>query len=89
MLLTETPFTDHQPKAAPAVTGLTAELLSPTDSFPRRHIGPSPAEAAQMLQTLGFADMDALIDEAVPKQIRWRARCSCPPGAVSTRCWRS
>ena len=79
MLLTETP-TDHQPKPAPAVSGLTAELLSPADSFPRRHIGPSPAEAAQMLQTLGYADMDALMDAAIPKQIRMARPLHLPAG---------
>ena len=49
--------------------------FTPTDYLPydfanRRHIGPSPAEMADMFATLGVADLDALIDETVPKSIR-------------------
>ncbi len=36
----------------------------------RRHIGPSPAEMAEMLKTVGVRDLDQLIDETVPKSIR-------------------
>ncbi|TMV15173.1 aminomethyl-transferring glycine dehydrogenase [Arenibacterium halophilum] len=47
----------------------------PTDYLPydfanRRHIGPSPAEMAEMLKVVGVADLDALIDETVPRAIR-------------------
>src|SRR6516162_6559570 len=38
--------------------------------FADRHIGPSPEETAQMLRELGFADLDALVDATVPKNIR-------------------
>ncbi|GKY88408.1 aminomethyl-transferring glycine dehydrogenase [Sinisalibacter aestuarii] len=49
--------------------------FTPTDYRPydfanRRHIGPSPAEMADMFATLNVADLDALIDETVPKSIR-------------------
>ena len=49
--------------------------FEPTDYLPydfanRRHIGPSPTEMAEMLDALGVADLDALIDETVPAAIR-------------------
>src|SRR5579864_8972451 len=40
------------------------------EEFQRRHIGPSPEEAKQMLKLLGFSSVDALIDAAVPQTIR-------------------
>ena len=36
----------------------------------RRHIGPSPAEMAEMLKAVGVANLDQLIDETVPDAIR-------------------
>ncbi|OWU71659.1 aminomethyl-transferring glycine dehydrogenase [Marinibacterium profundimaris] len=52
--------------------------FKPTDYLPydfanRRHIGPSPKEMAEMLSTVGAADLDTLIDETVPKGIRQAA----------------
>ncbi|MGR3803174.1 MAG: aminomethyl-transferring glycine dehydrogenase [Marinibacterium profundimaris] len=52
--------------------------FEPTDYLPydfanRRHIGPSPKEMAEMLSTVGAADLDTLIDETVPKGIRQAA----------------
>lgn len=49
--------------------------FTPTDYLPydfanRRHIGPSPDEMAEMLDTLGVASLDALIDDTVPERIR-------------------
>jgi glycine dehydrogenase len=46
------------------------ELLAPIDTFARRHIGPSQDEVARMLEALGVASIDELIDQAVPQQIR-------------------
>jgi glycine dehydrogenase len=70
MLVSET-LTKHQ-KPTPAVGEAppAAKPLSPTDFFPRRHIGPSSAEIRQMLEVLGFSDLDALIAAAVPGEIR-------------------
>ncbi|GLQ35483.1 glycine dehydrogenase (decarboxylating) [Amylibacter marinus] len=42
----------------------------PYDFANRRHIGPSPAEAEEMLQVVKAASLDALIDETVPQDIR-------------------
>lgn len=47
-----------------------AALLSPTDTFVHRHIGPRPHEVAKMLQTLGLPSLEALVDAAVPSAIR-------------------
>jgi glycine dehydrogenase len=48
----------------------TGEALASTDSFARRHIGPSPASLQDMLETMGFASLDALIAQTVPAHIR-------------------
>ncbi|MDQ2093664.1 aminomethyl-transferring glycine dehydrogenase [Rhodalgimonas zhirmunskyi] len=52
--------------------------FTPTDYLPydfanRRHIGPSPAEMAEMLKVLGVADLDQLIEETMPVAIRQKA----------------
>src|SRR2546421_4411833 len=39
-------------------------------SFAPRHIGPSADEQREMLQTLGYDSLDALIDDTVPPTIR-------------------
>jgi glycine cleavage system P protein (glycine dehydrogenase) len=40
------------------------------DGFPSRHIGPRGEEAGQMLGLLGYSSLEALVDAAVPAQIR-------------------
>ncbi len=52
--MTDTPFPD----------------LGPTGDFLSRHIGPSNADTADMLTTVGATSMEDLIDRAVPAQIR-------------------
>ena len=34
------------------------EALTPTDTFPRRHIGPDEPEVAEMLRALGYASLE-------------------------------
>ena len=46
------------------------EATIDTNDFSRRHIGPNERETAEMLRTVGFEDLDALIDATVPKNIR-------------------
>jgi glycine dehydrogenase len=46
------------------------------ESFLPRHLGPSSQEQADMLQTLGYASLDAFIDAVVPEQIRFRDKLS-------------
>ncbi|MGF1562650.1 MAG: aminomethyl-transferring glycine dehydrogenase [Geminicoccaceae bacterium] len=47
--------------------------LRAADQFIDRHIGISPSDRAHMLQTLGLASLDALLDGIVPEAIRERA----------------
>ena len=49
----------------------------PYDFANRRHIGPSPDEMAQMLQTVGAPDLASLIDDTLPVSIR-HASCVAP-----------
>ncbi len=49
--------------------------FKPTDYLPydfanRRHIGPSPAEMADMLNVVNAASLDELIDQTIPEKIR-------------------
>ena len=44
--------------------------LEPSDTFPRRHIGPRDGEIEEMLALLGLDSLEALADAAVPKSIR-------------------
>ena len=48
------------------------------DSFVSRHIGPSEAEVAEMLGTLGYSTLDELIDATVPERIKARAPLALP-----------
>ena len=50
--------------------GYDATEYLPYDFANRRHIGPSPAEMADMLAAVGVSKLDQLIDETVPKAIR-------------------
>ncbi|MBL8486520.1 MAG: aminomethyl-transferring glycine dehydrogenase [Rhodocyclaceae bacterium] len=44
--------------------------LERRNEFADRHIGPSPADLPSMLEAIGAASLDALIDETVPAAIR-------------------
>lgn len=50
----------------PAFAGLTADGAA----FAARHIGPTPAEQAAMLQTVGASSLDELTDQTLPSAIR-------------------
>ena len=47
-------------------------------SFIDRHLGPHSADAEQMLSTLGYDSLGALMDAVVPEQIRLRADLPLP-----------
>ncbi len=49
---------------------MTAEKYDAYDFANRRHIGPSPEEIAEMLRIVGVANLDQLIDETAPAEIR-------------------
>jgi glycine cleavage system P protein (glycine dehydrogenase) len=44
--------------------------LAPTDTFPRRHIGPDEPEVGEMLRVLGYASLEELVADTVPAPIR-------------------
>jgi len=46
--------------------------------FARRHIGPNDEQVAAMLRELGFDTLDALIEAAVPKNIRLNRKLDLP-----------
>jgi glycine cleavage system P protein (glycine dehydrogenase) len=55
------------------------QILSPSDTFVHRHLGPSDADIQEMLATLGFKSLDALIDATVPQDIRLRRPLALGP----------
>ncbi|MFO0860769.1 MAG: aminomethyl-transferring glycine dehydrogenase [Phycisphaerales bacterium] len=58
-----------QSRSVPASTA-KGGILNPSDTFPHRHLGPSEADISEMLDTLGYKSLDALIDATVPAEIR-------------------
>jgi glycine dehydrogenase len=55
---------------------MTTHRAAPNEaatSFARRHIGPSPHDIAQMLETVGAASLSALMSETLPASIRQQA----------------
>ncbi|HKV07743.1 MAG TPA: aminomethyl-transferring glycine dehydrogenase, partial [Thermoanaerobaculia bacterium] len=47
-----------------------ASILSPTDTFVRRHVGSNEAEIRQMLDELGLDSLESLVRETIPASIR-------------------
>jgi glycine dehydrogenase len=60
------------------MTKTTAVSATPLP-FARRHIGPSPDQIREMLETLGAASLDELIEETIPISIRQRERLEIGP----------
>ncbi len=54
--------------------------ISASDSFARRHNGPSDEEVAQMLRLLRLASLDELVEQTVPASIRLQGRLDVGPG---------
>jgi glycine dehydrogenase len=48
----------------------TPAFLAPTDTFVRRHLGPSDAEVASMLEAVGYPSLEALAEAVVPAAIQ-------------------
>jgi glycine dehydrogenase len=53
--------------------------LAPTDTFVRRHIGPSEEEQARMLGTLGYETMEAFVRDVIPDEIRMEGSLAIGP----------
>ncbi|MCX4243173.1 aminomethyl-transferring glycine dehydrogenase [Paraliomyxa miuraensis] len=58
---------------------MATSLLSPTDTFIARHIGPSDREIEQMLEVLGLPDLPALADAVIPDDIRMQGSLDIGP----------
>ena len=54
-------------------------MLTPA-TFRSRHIGPDDTDTAAMLEVMGAASLDALIDEAIPPRIRLPKPLGLPDG---------
>jgi glycine dehydrogenase len=57
--------------------------------FQSRHIGPDADDTAMMLEAVGAASLDALIDEAIPARIRLGAPLALPNGTSEHQFLRS
>ncbi len=57
----------NKAQAAPVSPG---DLLKPIDSFVDRHLGPREADIKRMVEVVGVASLDELIDQTVPPAIR-------------------
>jgi glycine dehydrogenase len=77
MFATENAVETDPVRTTPTPLKTTANFAH--DSFVPRHVGPSPVEVAAMLETCGFATLDALIDKAVPAGIRLGRELDLPP----------
>ncbi len=54
------------------------DLLSPLDTFARRHIGPDAKATRRMLEALDVTSLDALIDQTIPQAIRTATPLNLP-----------
>jgi len=56
----------------------TPDFLSPTDTFIHRHLGPTDADAREMLATLGLQSLEELSEATVPADIHLRKELDLP-----------
>src|SRR5215510_10512062 len=54
------------------------DFLKPTDTFIRRHLGPTDADLREMLTTVGVPSLQALGDAVVPSDIRLGRELNLP-----------
>src|SRR5690349_7360237 len=76
------PMKGSSPEAPLTPGQITVTIPAPltaSDTFPARHIGPTPRQRDEMLATVGAPTLDALIDEAIPAAIRLSRPLSLPP----------
>jgi glycine dehydrogenase len=59
--------------------------LHPIDHFAPRHIGPSPEDTNAMLEAVGAASLDALMDEAIPSSIRLAGPLALPDAETESQ----
>ena len=56
-----------------------SELLRPTDTFVRRHLGASDRDIEAMLSAVGASSLDALVSQTVPDAIRMQGALDIGP----------
>ncbi len=61
-----------RPGTLNGTAGAAISVLNPSDTFIHRHIGPSVAEIHDMLQAVGYANLESFTDAVVPESIRVR-----------------
>jgi glycine dehydrogenase len=66
---------------------MTRALLQ-TDAFLHRHLGPSEAEQAEMLRTIGASSLDDLVSQTIPAAIRAAAIPGLPEPATEAEALR-
>ena len=54
------------------------DLFDYAGDFSRRHIGPNDYEIAHMLEVLDLPDVDTLIDQTIPANIRMKGDLNLP-----------
>ena len=52
--------------------------MTRTDSFIRRHIGPTPSDVKSMLKELGFDSMEQFLSKVVPDEVRMKTEFTLP-----------
>lgn len=57
--------------------------MNSNDSFAARHIGPRPEDIQSMARSVGFENLDALVDAAVPHSIRLQHALELPAAVPS------
>ena len=68
----------EKPAPPRSENGAALPLNDRFDAFARRHIGPNARAIAEMLDTIGFRTIDALIDSTVPGDIRLQRSLNLP-----------
>lgn len=53
--------------------------LDSLDTFARRHIGPKATQVQEMLDELGYGDLDEFLNKAIPDQVLFRRKLSVSP----------
>ena len=53
-------------------------LQNQTKEFKARHIGPNAAHTQQMLETIGIASLDALVEKTIPENIKMHQTLAVP-----------
>ncbi|MDQ6623099.1 MAG: glycine dehydrogenase (aminomethyl-transferring), partial [Verrucomicrobiota bacterium] len=74
----------EKPAEKRARTRAAQPLNDRFDAFARRHIGPNAAAIAEMLEVVGYENIEALIDSTVPKNIRLDHSLDLPAAATES-----